>query len=44
MKAHRFLIYDQERFMYRRYDNNMLLDTKESHEAFIRHCIEHKED
>jgi hypothetical protein len=30
-KLHRYLIYDQERKMYRRCDNNLLLDTKESH-------------
>ena len=44
MKLHRFIIYDQERKMYRRYDNNILLDTKESHEAFIKMCIETLED
>lgn len=44
MKAHRFIVYDQERMMYRRCDNNELLDTKERHEAFIRFCIEFKED
>lgn len=44
MKAHRFIIYDQERFMYRRFDNNVLLDTKESHEAFILDCINNQED
>ena len=44
MKAHRFLIYDQERMMYRRYDTMELLDTKEDHELFIKHCIETKED
>lgn len=43
-KAHRFIIYDQERFMYRRYDNNILLDTIESHETFIRTCIVNEED
>lgn len=43
-KAHRFLIYDQERRMYRRYDTNELLDTKEKHERFIKWCIETKED
>lgn len=30
-KLHRFLIYDQERLMYRRSDTNELLDTKEKH-------------
>jgi hypothetical protein len=43
-KAHRFLVYDQERKMYRRYDTNELLDTKESHESFIKWCIETKAD
>lgn len=38
-KAHRFLIYDQERMMYRRSDTNELLDTKEKHNDFITHCI-----
>jgi hypothetical protein len=44
IKAHRFIVYDNERFMYRRYDTNELLDTKERHEEFIRYCIETKED
>lgn len=44
MKAHRFLVYDQERFMYRRFDTNELLDTKVKHEAFIRHCVDTYED
>lgn len=44
MKGHRFIIYDQERMMYRRYDNNVLLDTKEAHESFIKNCIETEED
>lgn len=44
MKSHRFLIYDQERMMYRRYDNNVLLDTKELHELFINDCIVNIED
>jgi hypothetical protein len=44
MKAHRFIIYDQERFMYRRFDNNILLDTKESHSEFINYCIKNYED
>lgn len=43
-KAHRFIVYDQERKMYRRIDTNELLDTRERHEAWIRYCIEHKED
>jgi len=44
MKGHRFIVYDQERMMYRRYDNNILLDTKEAHELFIKDCIKNKED
>ena len=44
MKAHRFLIYDQERMMYRRYDTNELLDTKEKHLSFITDCINNQED
>ena len=44
MKAHRFMVYDQERMMYRRFDTNELLDTKEKHLAFITYCIEHKDD
>lgn len=38
-KAHRFIVYDQERMMYRRFDNNLLLDTRETHENFIKNCI-----
>ena len=44
MKGHRFIIYDQERFMYRRIDNNLLLDTKESHETYIKECIKNEQD
>lgn len=43
-KGHRFLVYDQERMMYRRTDNNELLDTKEKHLEWITWCIENKED
>jgi len=43
-KAHRFLIYDQERMMYRRIDNNELLNTKERHLEWIMWCIAYKED
>lgn len=32
---HRHIIYDQERMMYRRSDNNQLLDTKESHYQYF---------
>lgn len=44
MKGHRFIIYDQERKMYRRFDNNILLDTKEAHYQFIQYCIATFED
>lgn len=43
-KAHRFLVYDPERRMYRRSDTNELLDTRERHESYIDWCIENKED
>lgn len=43
-KAHRFIVYDQERMLYRRYDNNELLDTKEKHLEWIKWCIANKED
>jgi hypothetical protein len=43
-KAHRFIVYDQERMMYRRFDNNILLDTRDTHEDFIFECITNKED
>ena len=43
-KAHRFIVYDQERMMYRRTDNNELLDTKERHLEWIMWCIAYKED
>lgn len=33
-KLHRFIIYDQEFFKYRRIDTMELLDTKESHIAY----------
>lgn len=44
MKAHRFIVYDQERRMYRRFDTNELLDSKEKHTTFIMWCIANKED
>lgn len=34
-KVHRYIIYDQERFMYRRCDNMELLDTREKHLDYI---------
>lgn len=43
-KSHRFIIYDQERMMYRRCDNNELLNTKEKHNEYINWCIDNKED
>jgi len=43
-KAHRFLVYDQEQMMYRRTDNNELLDTREKHEEWINWCIANKPD
>ena len=43
-KAHRFIIYDQERMMYRRIDNLQLLDTKEYHEGYIKSIILTEED
>jgi len=43
-KAHRFIIYDQERMMYRRFDTNALLDTREAHEDFINYCITNLDD
>lgn len=44
MKAHRFIVYDQERKMYRCIDTNELLDTKQRHEKYILACIKNKED
>ncbi len=43
-KAHRFLIYDNEFLMYRRFDSMTLLDTKEKHLEFINHCLKYIED
>lgn len=43
-KAHRFMVYDQERMMYRRSDNNELLDTKEKHLKYITDKIYNEED
>ena len=34
--AHRHMVYDQERMMYRRIDTMELLDTKEQHEKYIK--------
>lgn len=43
-KAHRFMVYDQETKMYRRYDTLELLNTREKHEIFIKGVIENKPD
>ena len=43
-KAHRFMSYDTNLFMYRRIDTMELLDTKEKHQEFIMFCINTKED
>lgn len=42
-KAHRFLLYDQDRRMYRTVDGE-LLDNKEAHLKYIREKIENEED
>ena len=42
-KAHRFIIYDQERMMYRTLDG-VLLDTKERHMEYIYDKIKNEED
>ncbi len=44
MKAHRFIIYDPERKMYRSVKDLLLLDTKEKHLQFISDCIKNEED
>jgi hypothetical protein len=43
LKAHRFIIYDQERMMYRTLDG-VLLDTKERHLNYIMEKIKNEED
>lgn len=42
-KAHRFLVYDQERMMYRT-TSGLLLDTKERHEEYIQMVIRNEAD
>ena len=42
-KAHRFIIYDQERMMYRNLEG-ILLETKERHLKYILEKIEKEED
>ncbi len=39
MKAHRYMVYDQERMMYRDIDG-ILLDTRDAHEDYIKKCME----
>jgi len=42
-KYHRYIIYDQERMMYRKIDNNILLDTKELNIKYLKELkIEYK--
>jgi hypothetical protein len=41
--AHKFIIYDQERYMYRRIDTMELLDTKEEHEQYIKQKLKNKD-
>lgn len=43
-KVHRFIVYDQERFMYRKNKNMELLDTKERHNIYIQEILENEED
>jgi len=43
-KAHRFIIYDQERMMYRESDTGVLLDTKEKHLKYILNKINTEND
>lgn len=42
-KLHRYIVYDQERMMYRRIDNNILLDTKESHIDYMNYVTKLKQ-
>lgn len=42
-KAHRFMVYDQERMQYRTLDG-VLLDSKESHETYIRQRLATESD
>lgn len=43
-KVHRFLVYDNEHLLFRRYDMMTLLDTKDKHLNFINYCIENLDD
>lgn len=38
-QLHKFIVYDQERRAYRRYDTNVLLDTRRKHESFFKFII-----
>lgn len=40
---HKFIVYDQERYMYRRTDNMELLDTREEHEEYIKQKLTNKD-
>lgn len=37
---HRFIVYDQEHYLYRRFDTMELLDTREKHDEFFKYCKE----
>lgn len=39
-KIHRYIVYDQERMMYRRTDNNKLLDTREASENYYKMVLD----
>lgn len=39
-RLHRFIIYDQERMMYRRVDNGLLLDSKQSHIDLLKELVD----
>lgn len=43
-KLHRYIVYDPERMMYRRYDNNELLYTRELHEQYMYDVLANKPD
>lgn len=44
MKSHRFIDYDGEFKMYRKFDTNELLDSKQKHHDFINNCIKNFDD
>lgn len=43
-RVHRYMVYDQQKKMYRRSDNNVLLDTREEHEKYSLFVIDLNED